>query len=92
MDFNPLTELGVIQYCILERIGRSRYQGEVTQGKRGLQVVTDDPKMLYYFRKLLVKNKLVTKQVNCKFIHNRFIKTYSEMLSFFWLKISLKFC
>ncbi|CAH1403595.1 unnamed protein product [Nezara viridula] len=63
MDFNPLTELGVIQYCILERIGRSRYQGEVTQGKRGLQVVTDDPKMLYYFRKLLVKNKLVTKQV-----------------------------
>lgn len=62
-EFNPVTELGVIQYCILERIARSRYEGEVTQGKRGLQVVTDDPKMLYYFRKLLLKNKLVQKQV-----------------------------
>lgn len=62
-DFNPVTELGIIPYCILERIGRSRYEGEATQGKRGLQLVTNDPKMLYYFRKLLVKNKLVSKQV-----------------------------
>ncbi|XP_066906723.1 general transcription factor 3C polypeptide 1-like, partial [Halyomorpha halys] len=71
MDFNPLTELGVIQYCILERIGRSRFQGEVTQGKRGLQVVTDDPKMLYYFRKLLVKNKLVMKQLFYMKVHKQ---------------------
>ncbi|XP_014245478.1 general transcription factor 3C polypeptide 1 isoform X2 [Cimex lectularius] len=62
-ELNPLVELTDLQYCVLERIGRSRYSGEITQGKYGLQVITEDPKMLFYYRKFLYKHKLITKQV-----------------------------
>lgn len=55
-------EITPIQYCILERIGRSRYQGEITQGKRSLQAVGEDPKSLFYHRKTLLKHKFITKQ------------------------------
>lgn len=30
---NPVIDLNIVQYCFLERVGRSRYHGEVTQGK-----------------------------------------------------------
>lgn len=54
--------LTVIQYCILERIGRSRYLGEVTIGKVSLQDIGESPKSLFYHRKILLQNKLITKQ------------------------------
>ncbi|KAL1132317.1 hypothetical protein AAG570_010273, partial [Ranatra chinensis] len=62
-DHNPLTEITVLHYCFLERIGRSRYNGEVTQGKYGLQTISEDSKMLFYYRKFLSKHKLITKQI-----------------------------
>jgi len=62
-DVDPSLELNVMQYCILERIGRSRYLGETTQGKLSLQKVGVDPKSLFYHRKFLQHNKLITKQV-----------------------------
>ncbi|KAK9512897.1 hypothetical protein O3M35_001209 [Rhynocoris fuscipes] len=61
-EYNPLNEIPLMQYCILERIGRSRYCGELTQGKMGLQVILDDPKLCFYYRKYLNKNKLIAKQ------------------------------
>ncbi|KAJ9600248.1 hypothetical protein L9F63_009473, partial [Diploptera punctata] len=64
LNFNPHLEISIMQYCVLERIGRSRYLGEVTQGKVSLQVVVDDPKALFYHRKFLMKHKLVVKQVH----------------------------
>ncbi|XP_057333470.1 general transcription factor 3C polypeptide 1 [Microplitis mediator] len=60
----PTLEMNVVQYCFLERVGRSRYHGEVTQGKHSLSILNEDPKSLFYYRKLLLKHKLITKQVH----------------------------
>ncbi|KAJ4449055.1 hypothetical protein ANN_00450, partial [Periplaneta americana] len=63
-NVNPSMELTAMQYCVLERIGRSRYLGEVTQGKVSLQLVGEDPKALFYHRKFLIRHKLIAKQVH----------------------------
>ncbi|XP_067134932.1 general transcription factor 3C polypeptide 1 [Centruroides vittatus] len=69
-EVNPHLKLNIIQYCMIERIGRSRYHGEVTQGKNGLTVLGECSKTLYYYRKMLLEKHLITKQVhyerNCK--------------------------
>ena len=38
------------QWAILERVGRARYHGEVTQGRLSLQAMNVDPKTLFYHR------------------------------------------
>lgn len=63
-EINPHLKLNIIQYCMLERIGRSRYHGEVTQGKTGLMIFGESSKTLYYYRKLLLEKNLITKQVH----------------------------
>jgi hypothetical protein len=63
LNINPGLELNIMQYCLLERIGRSRYLGEVTQGKVSLQLLGEDPKVLFYHRKYLIKHQLIVKQV-----------------------------
>ncbi|XP_066992630.2 general transcription factor 3C polypeptide 1 [Anabrus simplex] len=63
-ETDPELELTKIQYCILERIGRSRYLGEVTQGKVSLQMVVEDPKALFYHRKFLMNHGLIVKQIH----------------------------
>ena len=52
------------QWSILERVGRARYQGEVTQGRLSLQAMHVDPKTLFYHRKPLVKNGWILKRVH----------------------------
>ncbi|KAL7031565.1 hypothetical protein ACKWTF_007059 [Chironomus riparius] len=49
-------------YCILERIGRSRYFGETTSGPYSLNDYVKDSKLLHYFRMCLLKNNLVFRQ------------------------------
>ncbi|CAG2061205.1 unnamed protein product [Timema podura] len=68
---SPLLELTLMQYCLLERVGRSRYMGEVTQGKVSLQLMGEDPKSLFYYRLQLLKHKLVVKQSSPDFISKR---------------------
>ncbi|XP_076321577.1 general transcription factor 3C polypeptide 1 [Tachypleus tridentatus] len=63
-EVGPCLELSSEQYCMLERIGRSRYQGEVTQGKQSLQVINSSPKTLYYYRKPLLRKGIITKQTH----------------------------
>ncbi|XP_046989076.1 general transcription factor 3C polypeptide 1 [Schistocerca americana] len=63
-ETDPGVELSLMHYCLLERIGRSRYHGEITQGKISLQVVGEDPKSLFYHRKFLTANNFITKQVH----------------------------
>ncbi|OAD53659.1 General transcription factor 3C polypeptide 1 [Eufriesea mexicana] len=63
-EVSPILELNVIQYCFLERVGRSRYHGEVTQGKLSLNALKEDPKSLFYHRKFLLRHKLITKQIH----------------------------
>ena len=66
-ECGPLTLQSItpMQWCILERIGRSREQGEVTQGKRSLtQFMNENPKTLFYHRKDLIKKGLLKKQIH----------------------------
>ena len=65
-DWDPLQAEGLTgtQWAILERVGRARYHGEVTQGKLSLQAMHVDPKTLFYHRKALIKNGLIMKQVH----------------------------
>merc|ERR1719233_1340380 len=65
-DWDPLHVAGVTatQWAILERVGRARYQGEVTQGKLSLQFMRENPKTLFYHRKALVTKGLIMKQVH----------------------------
>lgn len=64
VDVSPTLELTIMHYCFLERIGRARYHGEVTQGKLSLAALNEDPKTLFYHRKFLLQHKLITKQVH----------------------------
>ncbi|XP_014483912.1 PREDICTED: general transcription factor 3C polypeptide 1 [Dinoponera quadriceps] len=61
---SPTLELTLMSYCFLERVGRSRYHGEVTQGKLSLAALNEAPKSLFYHRKFLLSHKLITKQVH----------------------------
>lgn len=63
VDISPTLELTIMHYCFLERVGRARYHGEVTQGKLSLAALKQDPKTLFYHRKFLLHHKLITKQV-----------------------------
>lgn len=67
-DVDPCLEFTPMHFCILERIGRARYHGEVTQGKISLHCTGEDPKSLFYYRKTLILHKLITKQVCVIFI------------------------
>lgn len=58
-----LENLVLNSYIVLERIGRSRELGEVTQGKIGLSRLNIPPKSAFYFRKCLLNEKLIMKQV-----------------------------
>ncbi|XP_014614359.1 PREDICTED: general transcription factor 3C polypeptide 1 [Polistes canadensis] len=61
---SSILKLSTMHYCFLERVGRSRYHGEVTQGKISLSLLREDPRTLFYHRKFLLRHKLITKQTH----------------------------
>ena len=63
-NFYNTSTLFPCQWAILERVGRARYQGEVTQGKLSLQFMNENPKTLFYHRKALLSKGLMLKQVH----------------------------
>ncbi|XP_058811825.1 general transcription factor 3C polypeptide 1 [Topomyia yanbarensis] len=63
---NCTYDLTIIQYCMLEWIARSRFNGETSQGKYSLVELTKDSSILYYNRKFLTDCKLVTRQAFCQ--------------------------
>uniref|UniRef100_A0A2R5LKQ0 Proteinral transcription factor iiic polypeptide 1 alpha n=1 Tax=Ornithodoros turicata TaxID=34597 RepID=A0A2R5LKQ0_9ACAR len=52
------------KYAILERIGRSRYLGQTSQGKQDLTAFKETPANMFVHRKKLLQRNLVTKQVH----------------------------
>ncbi|KAI8511588.1 General transcription factor 3C polypeptide 1 [Branchiostoma belcheri] len=56
----PDVEVTDIQYCILERLGRARHQGEVQQDIK--MAFGADPKYLFHVRKGLLQYDLITRQ------------------------------
>lgn len=49
-NFPPDLELTISIYCILERLGRARYNGELNQGKYSLSDICGDPIAAYSFK------------------------------------------
>lgn len=43
-------EISISMYCILERLGRARYNGELNQGKYSLSDIVGDPIMAYSYK------------------------------------------
>ncbi|GJQ73435.1 hypothetical protein Trydic_g13797 [Trypoxylus dichotomus] len=72
-----LDKLLNVHYCMLERIGRGRTLGEVTAGRNSLQQMSQS-KTLFYLRKTLLANGLITKQ--CFYIKSQ--KGYTSALLF----------
>lgn len=60
---DTLKDLALTSYIVLERIGRARELGEVTQGKHGLSRLNIPPKSAFYFRKCLLADRFIVKQV-----------------------------
>ncbi|GFT14430.1 general transcription factor 3C polypeptide 1 [Nephila pilipes] len=62
-ETDPLIDMNLEEYCLLERIGRSRYLGDVLQGGGSL-LATESCfcKELHYYLKKLTAKGLVTKQ------------------------------
>ncbi len=63
-NYDPklIEKLSPMQWCILERIARSRKLGEVTIGKMSLKVTKENAMKLHYHRKVMLKLGLITKQ------------------------------
>ncbi|XP_044265440.1 uncharacterized protein LOC123011855 isoform X2 [Tribolium madens] len=58
-EADPNIDLLDLEYCILEKIGRSRDQGEITQSKIPL---INDSKKAYHKRKILLNYSLIVQQ------------------------------
>lgn len=62
-DADPLLELQNVEYCMLERIGRARKFGVLTQGSMSLgNQFQMDPKSVFHYRKHMLKYGLIEKQ------------------------------
>ncbi|KAJ8917397.1 hypothetical protein NQ315_002421 [Exocentrus adspersus] len=60
---DPTAELMNMDYCFLERIGRSRKHGELTQGNVAVtNYLKIDPKSSFHYQKQLVQYNLLAKQ------------------------------
>ncbi|XP_045025411.1 general transcription factor 3C polypeptide 1 isoform X2 [Daphnia magna] len=66
-----LETLAINSYIMLERIGRSREHGDVTQGRYGLSRLNIPPKSAFYFRKRLLADGLIVKQPISMRVSNR---------------------
>ncbi|PWA32581.1 hypothetical protein CCH79_00015035, partial [Gambusia affinis] len=60
-DNDPETKISSDSYCVLERVGRGRWQGELQSDLHGSLFKVDARKM-HYLRKCLVKHELITMQ------------------------------
>ncbi|XP_075686174.1 general transcription factor 3C polypeptide 1 isoform X2 [Rhinoderma darwinii] len=59
-EVDPSLELPDYPYCILEKVGRSRWQGEIQKDLQGVFKV--DARKTHYLRRVLDKNDLITMQ------------------------------
>ncbi|XP_054912510.1 general transcription factor 3C polypeptide 1 [Poeciliopsis prolifica] len=60
-DSDPESKISNDSYCVLERVGRGRWQGELQSDLHGSLFKIDARKM-HYLRKCLVKHELITMQ------------------------------
>ncbi|XP_073327021.1 general transcription factor 3C polypeptide 1 isoform X3 [Pagrus major] len=63
-ESDPDLKLNDDSYCVLERVGRARWQGELQRDLHGCSFKIDARK-LHYMRKSLVKHGLISMQSHC---------------------------
>lgn len=62
-DADPLIELQNVEFCILERIGRSRKLGVLTQGSMSISNQFNmESKSVFHYKKHMIRNGLIEKQ------------------------------
>ncbi|GAB6028146.1 hypothetical protein CHUAL_002359 [Chamberlinius hualienensis] len=61
-EIDPLWQCFGLNYILLERIGRSRYQGEFTCGRNSLADLNSCAKSLFYYRITLLNKGIINKQ------------------------------
>ncbi|XP_069839754.1 general transcription factor 3C polypeptide 1 [Dendropsophus ebraccatus] len=59
-EVDPSLKLPDYSYCILEKVGRSRWQGEIQKDLQGIYKM--DARKIHYLRRVLDKNGLITMQ------------------------------
>ncbi|XP_056392115.1 general transcription factor 3C polypeptide 1 [Hyla sarda] len=59
-DGDPSLKLPDYSYCVLEKVGRSRWQGEIQKDLQGIYKM--DARKIHYLRRVLDKNGLITMQ------------------------------
>ncbi|KAL6111010.1 gtf3c1 [Pungitius sinensis] len=69
MDSDPDLKLNDYSFCMLERVGRARWQGELQSDLHGSSFKIDAGK-LHYMRKALVKHGLITMQPHITRTHS----------------------
>lgn len=62
-SIDPFVDLNATQFCILERVARSRFMGEITVGKE-MANFKETAKTQYYLRKVLTAKGFIRKQVH----------------------------
>ncbi|KAJ2948275.1 hypothetical protein O0L34_g7508 [Tuta absoluta] len=76
MPMNYIIEMGLTatHYCLLELIGKSRGNGQMTIGNTTLTKIVKDSKLLFYNRKFLQKNDLIRVQSVAQVTGSRSVK------------------
>ncbi|KAK3581289.1 hypothetical protein CHS0354_033022 [Potamilus streckersoni] len=78
-NFEPTFSFTDLTYAILERIGRSRYMGELSVGKKSIQVFNEKQKTIFYHVLKLVRLGLVRKQTIQLFRVEKKAKIYCKL-------------
>ncbi|KAI8419975.1 hypothetical protein MSG28_008580 [Choristoneura fumiferana] len=59
MPASVISQLSPIHYCILELVGKSRHNGQMTIGKTNITKIVKEPKFLFYNRNYLQKLDMI---------------------------------
>ncbi|KAL3851900.1 hypothetical protein ACJMK2_015596, partial [Sinanodonta woodiana] len=78
-NFEPTYSFTDLTYAILERIGRSRYMGELSVGKKSIQIFNEKQKTIFYHVLKLVRLGLVRKQTIQLFRVEKKAKIYCKL-------------
>ncbi|OWR41253.1 hypothetical protein KGM_211788 [Danaus plexippus plexippus] len=79
-----LNQLTPVHFCLLELIGKSRHNGQMTVGKTNLSKVVKDAKLLFYNRTVLQKFDLIKVQYSTQVVGGRALKSILLRLNRFY--------
>ncbi|XP_055371218.1 general transcription factor 3C polypeptide 1 [Condylostylus longicornis] len=79
-----VTDVTAVQYCVLEAIGRSRFNGEVTSGKHSISTYIKEYLDIFYAKLKLTSHQLIIKQPYMERVQGRISSGYLLTLTRFY--------